>query len=209
MKPSLPPRSLWRTPRKALLFLAGTGIVGLQACAVVPPEGLPEGPPATSLSEDLGALREDFNGHIGQTRVVAFLSPTCSYSALSLEALQEALEGEPSADVRVLVVWLDELPGDCVDAGRFAAMRLQDPRVAYFHDDRRRASMVLARQALPTAAVSRTVLCYEPGTHWGVAPPQPVRVAHQMGRIAPGDYCSPEELPGVLSGEWHLSPTDS
>lgn len=187
-----------------MLLLASLGTVGLESCAVVHPEGLPEGPPAPSLAASLDALRADFNANVQRARVVAFLSPTCPYSGQSIDALEEALRMEPDADVRVLVVWLDELPQDCVEAGQLAAMRLSDPRVAFYHDDRRRASMVLARQVLPTAAVSRTVLCYEPGVEWGEEPPQPVRVAHQMGRIAPSDYCSPEHLPRVLSDEWRV-----
>ncbi len=187
-----------------MLLLASMGMVGLESCAVVHPEGLPDGPAAQSLAANLDALREDFNANTERARVVAFLSPTCPYSGQSIDALEEALRMEPDADVRVLVVWLDELPEDCIDAGRLVAMRLSDRRVGFYHDDRRRASMVLARQVLPTAAVSRTLLCYEPGVEWHEEPPQPVRVAHQMGRIAPHDYCPPEQLPQVLSDEWRV-----
>lgn len=147
-------------------------------------------------------MQSHFNRYSETPRVLAFLSPSCTYSQQLFLVLGEALMAHPDLDVHVLIVWQDEVPGDGESAGALAALNLPDERVSYFHDGRRRASLTLARGVLPAARASRTLLCYDPGSIWGDELPVPSRVAHQMGRIAPEQYCETNQLASVLSDEW-------
>lgn len=185
----------WVAPWLAVLACSG-------GCAVSYPEHLPRGDPPTSLAADLDCLQQSFNRNADRHRVLAFLSPTCPYSRRFLEALGEALEDRPEAEVKVLVVWSDELPGDGSEAARRAAMSLMDPRVEFFHDARRRAASVMVQGVLPTGAARRTLFSYKPGLTWDQQPPRPSHVVHQLGRLAPGAYCETDQLASALIESW-------
>ena len=178
-------------------------VSALTSCAVRYPEGTPLGSPPECLEQDLEDLRGSFNAGADRHRVMAFLSPTCPYSSRALGALRHALDANPSLRVQVLVIWLDELPEDGAKAAHRASIVLEhDPRVHFYHDGRRRAAMALARKVIPAGAAQRAVLCFDPGVLWDEEPPEPGRVAHQMGRLAPEDYCPPEQLAAVLTSTW-------
>lgn len=166
------------------------------------PQHLPRGDPPTCLAADLDCLQRSFNQNVDRHRVLAFLSPTCPYSRSFLEALGEALDNQPEADVKVLVVWSDELPGDGSEAARRAAMSLLDPRVEFFHDARRRAALTMVQGVLPTGAARRALFCYKPGLSWEEKPPRASRVAHQLGRLAPSAHCESDQLASALIDSW-------
>ena len=173
-------------------------IVCASGCAVSYPQRLVVGDPPVCLASDLDCLQQSFNRNAERHRILAFLSPTCPYSRSFLEALGQVLADRPDEDLKVLVVWSDELAGDGPNAARRAAMNLVDPRVEFFHDARRRAALTMVQGALPTGAVRRTLFYYDPGLLWDAQPPRPSRVAHQMGRIAPGEYCDSDQLAVAL-----------
>lgn len=177
-------------------------IACVSGCAVSSPQRLVVADPPACLAADLDCLQRSFNQNAERHRVLAFLSPTCPYSRSFLDALGQVLADMPDEDVKVLVVWSDELAGDGPDAARRAATSLTDSRVEFFHDARRRAALSMVQGVLPTGAARRTLFCYDPGLLWDEQPPRPSSVAHQMGRLAPGAYCASDQLAVALIESW-------
>lgn len=154
----------------------------------------------TRLDGSLDTLREDFNAHRDELRVIALLSSTEGPCVLGARALRESvLEEFPDAGLHVALVWMEMLPSDCTESALDAARLFDDRRVSHFYDASRIAGRSFAQGLLPIGVAWDTYLFYPPGETWTDGPPPPVRWAHQLGRIDP-EHCHPgEELFAALA----------
>lgn len=151
------------------------------------------------LDGSLDVLREDFNAHQDELRVIALLSSTEGPCILGARALRESvLESYPDADLRVDIVWMEMLPSDCPESAVGAAQLFDDQRVRHFYDASKVAGRGFAQGLLPIGVAWDIYMFYPPGERWSDGPPRPARWAHQLGRIDPQHYHPGERLFGAL-----------
>ena len=92
--------------------------------------------PAESGIVELGNvldLRAAFEADAGKTRLLVLLSPTCGTCVAGARWVREhVLDAEPSEQLRVYAVWLDQRPTDARDT--IDESTLDDPRVTQYWD---------------------------------------------------------------------------
>jgi hypothetical protein len=96
---------------------------------------------------------------------------------------QSILEGRPSADLSVSMVWISILEGDTQVAAQEAAESIaHDSRVRHFYDPHRLAGTAIARGlGGEEGEVAWDIyLFYEEGDEWIEDPPAPAYWVHQV-----------------------------
>jgi hypothetical protein len=174
---------------RSILVCAGALAACLGGCSKplrleAPGPAAPGASDLVALDSTLRPLRAGFDAAAGRPRLLAILSPTCGPCVFGAIAVREAvLEAFPDAGVAVLVVWIDMLGSDDLDAARRAARIFDDARVAQFHDPDRHAGSAAARWVTRDGSPAWDVyLFYGPDAVWSDGPPEPRRFAHQLGR---------------------------
>lgn len=160
-----------------------------------------------SLASSLDPLRCAFDQCSEVPRVVALLPHMgCERGAAILR--QEVLDAHPGADLRLFVIWQDVArTPDAAQAAARATRLLDDPRVVAFHDCAGLAGRAFARGNLPVAEAREVFLFYPAGASWpkpagarraSAVPeetPATDQWVHQLGRVRPEKFCTPQELP--------------
>ena len=163
------------------------------------------------LTASLNPLRRAFDTHSEIPRVVALMPHMgCERGAEILR--REVLSAHPDRDLALFVIWQDEARTGGADAAARATGYLADPRVTAFHDCSGIAGRSFARGNLPVAEAREIFLFYPAGMTWpsdgtrpmsakpvsAERPPQTDKWVHQLGRVAPERFCTPEELPRAI-----------
>ncbi|QDV05703.1 hypothetical protein Poly30_12040 [Planctomycetes bacterium Poly30] len=177
------------------------------ACAELAAE--PDRP--ISLQASLDPLREAFDAHADVPRLVVLMPHMgCERGAEILR--REVLGAHPGEDLALFVIWQDEARTGGADAAARASGYLKDPRVTAFHDCSGIAGRAFATGNLPVAEAREVFLFYPAGLTWpseggrpmnarpvaAQRPPKTENWVHQLGRVAPERYCTPEELPRAI-----------
>ncbi len=165
----------------------------------------------SELSTSLDPLRSAFDASSEVPRIVALLPHMgCEKGAEILRS--EILDAHPDEDLRLIVIWQDTIRNGDERAASRATRYLQDPRVTAFFDCSGIAGRAFARGNLPVAEAREVFLFYPAGLRWpkdggrdaslprsarpvADAPPRTETWVHQLGRVAPERFCTPEELP--------------
>jgi copper chaperone CopZ len=127
-------------------------------------------------------LRDEFNRASDRVRVVALLSPTCSYCQHGQRVVQSVFS-KFSADQRLrgFVVWLPMLPTDDERAAMAQAGAFTDARLRQEWDGSRASGVLLSKTLNLKRAAWDVYLLYAPGVKWtGDVPPQPTFWMHQL-----------------------------
>lgn len=177
------------------------------ACSSLAPEMIePE-----SLRTSLAPLRTAFDDHAEVPRLVALMPHMgCERGAAILR--REVLDAHPDRDLALFVIWQDEARTGGAAAAARATAYLDDPRVTAFHDCSGIAGRAFARGNLPVAEAREVFLFYPAGLRWPSSdalpmqarpvaherPPRTDSWVHQLGRVAPERFCTPEELPRAI-----------
>ncbi len=163
------------------------------------------------LLASLNPLRRAFDSYSEVPRVVALMPHMgCERGAEILR--REVLSAHPDKDLALFVIWQDEARTGGADAAARATGYLIDPRVTAFHDCSGIAGRSFARGNLPVAEAREIFLFYPAGITWpsdgtrpmsakpvsAERPPQTDKWVHQLGRVAPERFCTPEELPRAI-----------
>lgn len=179
-------------------FVYGDGAACRQAAVETP----------TSLEASLDPLREAFDAHSDVPRMIVLMPHMgCENGAQVLR--REVLDANPGADLRLFVIWQDVVRNADHDAARRASLHLDDERVVAFYDCAGRAGRAFASGNLPVAEAREVFLFYPAGLTWPkrsarpanaptAAPPRTENWVHQLGRVAPERFCTPEELPVAI-----------
>lgn len=164
-----------------------------------------------SLEASLQPLRQAFDKESEVPRVVALMPHMgCERGAEILR--REVLSAHPDRDLALFVIWQDEARTGGAAAAARATGYLADPRVTAFHDCSGIAGRAFARGNLPVAEAREIFLFYPAGMTWpsdgtrpmtakpvsAERPPQTDKWVHQLGRVAPERFCTPEELPRAI-----------
>ncbi|MFT5732270.1 MAG: hypothetical protein ACJAZN_002148 [Planctomycetota bacterium] len=164
-----------------------------------------------SLAESLDPLRDEFDAHSEVPRLVVLMPHMgCERGAEILR--REVLSAYAERDLALFVIWQDEARTGGADAAARASGYLRDPRVTAFHDCSGIAGRAFARGNLPVAEAREVFLFYPAGLTWpsdgsrpmnarpvaAEHPPQTESWVHQLGRVAPERFCTPEELPRAI-----------
>ena len=213
--------ALWPLGLGCVSLLVASQLVGCQAPVGATPYAYGSAPTcAETLAEDekplcLGAsldpLRAAFDERSEVPRVVALMPHMgCEHGAEILR--REVLSAHPDRDLALFVIWQDEARTGGADAAARATGYLRDPRVTAFHDLNGIAGRAFARGNLPVAEAREIFLFYPAGMTWpsngtrpmsarpvsAERPPQTDNWVHQLGRVAPERFCTPEELPQAI-----------
>ena len=174
-----------RRLQTALLLVPGIAVASAIGCAAttrLAGEPAPPSPGPIPLAETLSPLIERFNAHRDRPRFVALVSPTCGACVAGAVAVRETLLGDSGdADLDLMIVWIDILPGDDAAAAARAAAIFDDPRVAQFHDPGRLTGQAFARGLLDRPPAWDIYLFYAAGDSWTDGPPRPAHWMHQLG----------------------------
>lgn len=161
-----------------------------------------------SLRDSLDPLRQAFDASSEVPRIVALMPHMgCERGAEILR--REVLSMHPGQDLALFVIWQDEARTGGADAAARASGYLRDPRVTAFHDSSGIAGRAFACGNLPVAEAREVFLFYPAGLTWpeegtrpmnarpvaAQRPPKTENWVHQLGRVAPERFCTPEELP--------------
>ncbi|MEM9800140.1 MAG: hypothetical protein AAGA20_07435 [Planctomycetota bacterium] len=161
-----------------------------------------------SLETSLDPLREAFDQHCDVPRMVVLMPHVgCERGAEILRS--EVLDAHADRDLRLFVIWQDLVPNPDVNAARRASRSLDDPRVITFHDCSGLAGRAFACGNLPVAQAREVFLFYPAGMRWPSVgarrtasavggTPRTDKWIHQLGRVAPERFCTPEELPAAI-----------
>jgi hypothetical protein len=99
-------------------------------------ETAPTAPPAVelrSLSAGGGELRDDFNQHLGNVRLLLLVSPTCPQCKSVVGMVQRyVLQAIPDPRLTVYVVWEPVLPKDNAEQAKATSSLFSDPRLVQF-----------------------------------------------------------------------------
>lgn len=161
----------------------------------------------TVLDVSLAPLRDVFDDHSEVPRIVVLLPHMgCEKGAEILR--REVLDAHPNEELRLIVVWQDTVRSGDERAASRATAYLEDERVSAFFDSSGVAGRAFARGNLPVAEAREVFLFYPAGLRWpraddaamsarpvADAPPRTETWVHQLGRVAPERFCTPEELP--------------
>ena len=115
--------------RRLLLSLF---LVLIQAGAAVALQGPSRG--ITTISPDGREFVNVFNAASDRTRLVTVFSPTCGHCLRGAADIQNILSKEPTARIKVLILWAPILGRDSRRAALQAAAYLRDPRAEHFWD---------------------------------------------------------------------------
>ncbi len=172
---------------------------------------LAQGQQPIPLRDSLEPLRAAFDEHSEMPRMVALMPHMdCENGAEILR--REVLSAYQSEDLALFVIWQDEARTGGADAAARASGYLTDPRVTAFHDCSGIAGRAFARGNLPVAEAREVFLFYPAGLTWpcdgsrpanarpvsSERPPRTDNWVHQLGRVAPERFCTPEELPQAI-----------
>jgi hypothetical protein len=147
-----------------LTCLAVLGLVGAAASLVL----------RTQLG-DVGGLPEAFAAAPGR-KLVLVVSPTCPVCAGVLDSLQQQLDADTDADLRVFVVFSRFLRWDRLGVSAATRARLHDGRVTQYWDAGGVVAADLCRAPASTALCATSpklfgaVLAYAPGAAWRSVP---------------------------------------
>ena len=113
----------------------------------------------------------------------------------------EPLFQEAAADFRMAWIFIDMMPADNLASAAESAARIQDPRVAFFHDPDHDAGRALARRLGWKHHVAwDTYFVYNPGVLWKHAGlPRPDSWFHQLKDREMWEKTAEAEL---RTGEW-------
>lgn len=136
-----------------------------------------------SLEHSLEPLIERFNADRDKPRVLAIVSATCGACVSGALAVNEAVvTAYPSADISVLIIWIDILPSDTLVAASRVAGIFDDRRVQQFHDPNGLVGEAFAQGLLerPPAWDMYLIYAAAPRQLWADAPPAPKNWMHQL-----------------------------
>ena len=174
-------------------------------------ESLAEEAKPICLGASLDPLRDAFDENSEVPRVVALMPHMgCERGAEILR--REVLAAHVGRDLALFVIWQDEARTGGAAAAARATGYLQDQRVTAFHDASGIAGRAFARGNLPVAEAREVFLFYPAGMTWpsdgarpmsakpvsAERPPRTDSWVHQLGRVAPERFCTPEELPRAI-----------
>ncbi len=174
-------------------------LLTVASCMATP---TPQSAPAQALELRGGALglRNAFNEHSGQPRLVVLAPPSCARTLSAMDEFRAEIERLSGDDpVTWLVVWQDDLPTDDAQAAARASADLDWNRTLYFHDGFGAASRKLARGTVLAGTLGRAFLYYPAGLIWQEHPPTPAAWVHCMGRITPEHVTEPEYMAQAMA----------
>jgi len=137
------------------------------------------------LGDSLDALRDDFNAHVDQMRLVALLSPKCALCIEGIKGIfEEVLLAHPHAEIRVEAVWMQAQGGETHDTALSSAHFAPTPRVRHYWDENNLAGHAVGRHLTGREELAWDIyLFYEPGKTWGDTPPEPLDYTTQRTNI--------------------------
>lgn len=169
--------------------LAGILLVCFGACSL--PEGnildldesrQPRGPALVTLYRELSPLREAFNHHRDQERLMLLISPSCGTCAKLLGAVKESWLAD-NPDRALILVFQRVYPQDGLDLVRHHLRDLPTDRVHALMDEQRLAASWMTRSCLPLGIGRHLVMVFPPGMEWTQSDPVPIAWCHAMGGL--------------------------
>jgi hypothetical protein len=128
----------------------------------------------TPLSFDAKPFRQAFNEAKDHPRLLGIYSPTCAHCLQTCSEIQEILEANPDADIKMFLLWAPFEVGDNLGHVRRAAETyLHDKRVRHYWDIWRYGSRTLSPELrVPAEQAWGIVALYPPGESWEEKPPE-------------------------------------
>lgn len=143
----------------------------------------------TSLQID--QLKEAFNRESQSVRIIAILSPTCSYCQHGQNMLQKIFNDFSTERLKGFITWTPMLALDDASAANSQATIFQDQRVKQNWDGDHLSGDLFANALNLKRDAWDVYLVYEPGLKWeGATPPQPTFWMHQLK----ADTGAPQQL---------------
>lgn len=141
-----------------------------------------ETPRLTTLAESLAPLDGYFTRTLSKPRFVAILSPTCPGCKYGATAIRRViLDGFPSTDLAVALIWIPMLGDDTADAIEHAAAEFADYDVTQFVDSNRLAGRRIAESVGADDGIAwDSYLFYVPDARWAGGSPEPTKWVHQL-----------------------------
>jgi len=98
------------------------------------------------VDASLSAVRDDFNAHADQWRVVLLVSPTCSECILGARAVErEIMARYPDQSVHATVVWVKMLDRDSEETARGSSGIIGRANASHFYDGAQATGRAYAR----------------------------------------------------------------
>lgn len=182
--PRYQPRKHLQMPSKVLF--AGLLLGLLASCSVSSGAFLdldeslrPSGPSLEPMQRDLSPLREAFNEHQDQQRLMILASPSCSTCCDLLETIRESWI-PASPDRAVILVFQRVYPEDDAALACTHLRGLPKERVRAFIDEQRMAASWMTQGCLPLGVGRHLVMVFSPGLEWRDHDPIPSAWCHAM-----------------------------
>ena len=170
------------------------------ASCVAPATQRPDPIPAVELRGGAFELKQAFNEHVDQPRLVVLVPPSCQRTLAAMCEIRAEIENlSEDQPMTWLVVWQDDLPADDAQSAAQASADLGWDRTVFFHDGYGAASRRLARGTVLSGGLGRAFLYYPPGLSWDENPPAPAVWVHCMGRLTPENAQAPESMAQAMA----------
>jgi hypothetical protein len=154
-----------------------------------------------TLSFDARGFKEAFNAAADRPRLVGVFSPTCGHCLQACSELQEVLNEEPEARLKVFLLWAPFMHRDTLGLARRATGYLPDNRVTHFWDLWKYVSKSYEKQLkVPKGHAWDMFVFYKPNLVWRESLPEPTFWLQNRG-LEVGTPYSQEDLEAGLK-EW-------